>query len=277
MPTGSMSNVLAVRSLVQPGQEVLCEARRTSRGPSSGPTAPTAASPCAPGPTRAATSTSTPSQVAARPRHGSVLRAHRAISVENTHNFAGGTVLPLDLLRDLREFADGGRRRRPPRRRADLERPRRDRHPAGRVRRGRRRAVGVPVEGARRPGRLGAGRARATPSPRRGCGASGWAAACARSASSPRPVCTRSTTTSSGWPTTTPTHGCWPRPAASTRRPWRPTSSSSTGPTPRRTSSARARQGSGSATVGPTTVRMVTHLDVTRADAEAAARILGAL
>ncbi len=30
-----------------------------------------------------------------------------AISVENTHNFAGGTVLPLDDLRDLREFATG--------------------------------------------------------------------------------------------------------------------------------------------------------------------------
>jgi threonine aldolase len=28
-----------------------------------------------------------------------------AISVENTHNFAGGAVLPLDDLRDLREFA----------------------------------------------------------------------------------------------------------------------------------------------------------------------------
>ena len=30
-----------------------------------------------------------------------------AISVENTHNFAGGAVLPLDDLRDLHEFATG--------------------------------------------------------------------------------------------------------------------------------------------------------------------------
>ena len=30
-----------------------------------------------------------------------------AVSVENTHNFAGGTVLPLDLLRDLREWSTG--------------------------------------------------------------------------------------------------------------------------------------------------------------------------
>ena len=141
-----------------------------------------------------------------------------AISVENTHNFAGGAVLPLDDLRDLRECGHRGRRRRPPRRRPDLERPRRDRRPARGVRRGRRRAVGLPVQGARRPGRLADGRRRATRSPRPGCGASGWAAGCARSASSPRPGCTPSTTTSSGSPTTTPTPGCSPRPAASTRR-----------------------------------------------------------
>ena len=65
-------------------------------------------------------------------------------------------------------------------------------------------------------------------SPPPGCGASGWAAACARPASWPPPACTRSTTTSSGWPTTTTTPGCWPSGSGSTRRRSRRTSWSST-------------------------------------------------
>ena len=85
-----------------------------------------------------------------------------AISVENTHNFAGGAVLPLDDLRDLAEYAvgvgagvhlDGARIW--------------NAHVAtgtalaeyGAMRR---RHLGVPVEGPRCPGRLGAGRAAAT-------------------------------------------------------------------------------------------------------------------
>ena len=62
-----------------------------------------------------------------------------------------------------------------------------DRRPAGRVRRARRHRVGVPVEGprARRSGRCWSAARRG--SPRRACGASGTAAACARSACSRPP------------------------------------------------------------------------------------------
>ena len=60
--------------------------------------------------------------------------------------------------------------------------------------------------------------------------------ACDRSESSPRPASSRSSTTSSGWPTTTSTPRSWPRRStrsrrrSPTRRTRRPTSSSSTSP-----------------------------------------------
>ena len=60
-----------------------------------------------------------------------------------------------------------------------------------------------PRASARRSARCCAGRRRS--SSRASAGARCWAAACARPASSPPPACTRSSTTSSAWPTTTPT------------------------------------------------------------------------
>ena len=64
--------------------------------------------------------------------------------------------------------------------------------------------LGLPEQGPRRPGRLACWSARPSAWPSRASGASASAAACARSGSSPRQGCSRSTTTSSGWPTTTP-------------------------------------------------------------------------
>ena len=111
-----------------------------------------------------------------------------AVSVENTHNFAGGTVLPLEDLQALRACADAvgcG---------VHLDGARIwNAHVA----------TGVPLasygafadvlavclsQGPRRAGRLAGGRHARTRSPRPGCVASGWAAGCARSASSPRPA-----------------------------------------------------------------------------------------
>ncbi len=107
MPTGSMSNVLAVRSLVQPGQEVLCEssahiarAELGAHGAYSGVTMRTWTHPRGHVDLDAVRSLHAPDM-------GPFFVRTSAISVENTHNFAGGTVLPLDLLRDLREFATG--------------------------------------------------------------------------------------------------------------------------------------------------------------------------
>jgi threonine aldolase len=107
MPTGSMANVLAVRSLVAPGQEVLCESRahiaRAELGAHaaySGITMRTWIDP------RGQVDLPVIRSLFA-PDMGPFFVPTAAIAVENTHNFAGGAVLPITDLRDLREFATG--------------------------------------------------------------------------------------------------------------------------------------------------------------------------
>jgi len=106
-PTGSMANVLAVRSVVQAGQEVLCEASAHiaraelgAHGAYTGLTMRTWIHP------RGQVDLPTVRTLFA-PDMGPFFVPTAAISVENTHNFAGGAVLPLQDLRDLREFATG--------------------------------------------------------------------------------------------------------------------------------------------------------------------------
>ena len=105
-PTGSMANVLAVRSLVGVGQEVLCEASahiaraelgahgaytgltmRTWTGVGGGIDLPAI-------------------EAMFAPDMGPFFVATKAISVENTHNFSGGSVLPIEDMEGLRAFAD---------------------------------------------------------------------------------------------------------------------------------------------------------------------------
>jgi threonine aldolase len=107
MPTGSMANVLAVRSVVQAGQEVLCEASAHiaraelgAHGAYTGLTMRTWIH------RRGQVDLDTIQQIFA-PDMGPFFVPTAAISVENTHNFAGGAVLPLQDLRDLREYATG--------------------------------------------------------------------------------------------------------------------------------------------------------------------------
>jgi threonine aldolase len=106
-PTGSMANVLAVGSLVQPGEEVLCESSAHIARAELGAHA-------AVGGLTMRTWTHPRGQVdldAIRsmfaPEMGPFFVRTAAISVENTHNFAGGALLPLADLQDLREFATG--------------------------------------------------------------------------------------------------------------------------------------------------------------------------
>src|SRR6476660_5486760 len=106
-PTGSMANVLAVRSVVAVGQEVLCEASAHiaraelgAHGAYTGLTMRTWIHP------RGQVDLATIRSMYA-PDMGPFFVPTAAISVENTHNFAGGAVLPLEDLRDLREFATG--------------------------------------------------------------------------------------------------------------------------------------------------------------------------
>jgi threonine aldolase len=107
MPTGSMANVLAVRSVVAPGQEVLCEASAHiaraelgAHGAYSGVTMRTWIHP------RGQVDLAMIQGIFA-PEMGPFFVRTAAISVENTHNFAGGAVLPLADLRDLRDYATG--------------------------------------------------------------------------------------------------------------------------------------------------------------------------
>ena len=106
-PTGSMANVLAVGALVSPGQEVLCESSAHIARAELGAHASI-------GGITMRTWTAPRGQVdlpAVRslfaPDMGPFFVPTAAISVENTHNFAGGAVSPIEDLRDLAEWATG--------------------------------------------------------------------------------------------------------------------------------------------------------------------------
>src|SRR4051794_5464964 len=103
-PTGSMANVLAVRSLVGVGEEVLCHssahiarAELGAHGAFTGLTMRTwVGRPVE------------PAQIESMyaPDMGPFFVATRAISIENTHNFGGGAVVPLEEMQAVRRFAD---------------------------------------------------------------------------------------------------------------------------------------------------------------------------
>ena len=203
------------------------------------------------------------------------------LALEDTHNSSGGRCWPLDELDDGRRHRARARPVGAPRRRAAAQRRRRSGCAAGGDRRALRHRDGVPVERARLPARrgarglagaAGAGVAREAPLRRRH--APGRDRRRGRRS-------TRSTTTSSGSPTTTLARGAWRRPgtrpacpSSSTRS--RRTSSSSTSeqlglPVTRRwRGSARRR---GALLDDPSDVlRAVTHLDVTDDDIDAGVR-----
>jgi threonine aldolase len=103
--TGSMANVLAVASLVHAGQEVLCEASAHiaraelgAHGALTGLTMRTWRDP------RGQIDQAAIEEMYA-PDMGPFFVRTTAVSVENTHNFAGGTVLPLADLESLRAYA----------------------------------------------------------------------------------------------------------------------------------------------------------------------------
>jgi len=103
--TGSMANLLAVRSLVPTGGEVLCESQahiaRAELGAHAqlfGVTTRTWTHP------RGGVDLEQVQRLLA-PDLGPFLVRTAAVSVENTHNFAGGAVTPLADLRKLRRLA----------------------------------------------------------------------------------------------------------------------------------------------------------------------------
>ncbi len=104
-PTGSMANVLAVAALVGPGEEVLCEssahiarAELGAHGAFTGLTMRTWTDP------RGRVDPAAVEHLFA-PEMGPFFVRTAAVSVENTHNFAGGTVQDLADLAAVRDFA----------------------------------------------------------------------------------------------------------------------------------------------------------------------------
>ena len=100
-PTGSMANLLGVRSLVAPGQEVLCEssahiarAELGAHGAFFGVTMRTW--------TGLRGGIDLPAiEAMFAPEMSPFFVATKAISVENTQNFGGGTVLPIEDLLEM--------------------------------------------------------------------------------------------------------------------------------------------------------------------------------
>lgn len=102
--TGSLANLLGVRALVSPGKEVICESRahiaRAELGAHAaifGVTTRTWAHP------RGLIDLDAVHSLLA-PDAGPYFVSTAAVSIENTHNFGGGSVQPLDSMRKLREI-----------------------------------------------------------------------------------------------------------------------------------------------------------------------------
>lgn len=104
-PSGSLANQLGIRSLVGPGQELISEedshivrAELGAAAVFSGITTRTWKA------ERGLLRASDAMQIA-RPNSGPYLVSTAAIAVENTHNFGGGTIQPIDEIETLSKFA----------------------------------------------------------------------------------------------------------------------------------------------------------------------------
>lgn len=105
-PSGSLANQLAIRTLVKPGEELICESNshivRAELGAGatfSGITTRTWSA------NRGMLDADEALELA-RPDSGPYLVSTTAIAVENTHNFGGGTVQPIDEIKRLASTAN---------------------------------------------------------------------------------------------------------------------------------------------------------------------------
>ncbi|CAN2193319.1 GLY1 Threonine aldolase [Candidatus Nanopelagicaceae bacterium] len=105
-PTGSLANQLAIRMLVAPGEELLSETNSHIVRAELGAAAVFSGITTRTWPAKNGLLVAKDALEIARPNSGPYLVSTTAIAVENTHNFGGGTVQPLDEIKALRKGAD---------------------------------------------------------------------------------------------------------------------------------------------------------------------------
>lgn len=103
--TGSLTNLLGVRALVEPGQEVLCDAEAHVARAEMGAHAAVHGLTMRTWPSERGISSLERIDAMLSPDAGPYLVSTGAIALENTHNFGGGTVQPLDHLREVTDRA----------------------------------------------------------------------------------------------------------------------------------------------------------------------------
>jgi len=105
-PTGSLANQLAIRILVAPGDELIAETNSHIVRAELGAAAVFSGITTRTWPAKSGLLIAKDALEIARPNSGPYLVSTTAIAVENTHNFGGGTVQPLDEIKALRKGAD---------------------------------------------------------------------------------------------------------------------------------------------------------------------------
>ena len=105
-PTGSLANQLAIRMLVVPGEELIAETNSHIVRAELGAAAVFSGITTRTWPAKNGLLVAKDALEIARPNSGPYLVSTTAIAVENTHNFGGGTVQPLEEIKALRKGAD---------------------------------------------------------------------------------------------------------------------------------------------------------------------------
>ena len=100
-PTGSLANQLSIRSLVSPGEELIAETNSHIVRAELGAAAVFSGITTRTWPARNGLLKASDALEIARPDSGPYLVSTTAIAVENTHNFGGGTVQPIDQIKEL--------------------------------------------------------------------------------------------------------------------------------------------------------------------------------
>ncbi len=105
VPSGSLSNQLGLRLLVAPGYELICDTMAHIARAELGAAAVFSGITYRTWPAERGRLDVAAIAALAAPDAGPYMVSTAAIAVENTHNFGGGRVQPMDQLRALREFA----------------------------------------------------------------------------------------------------------------------------------------------------------------------------